>query len=542
MSLLQNPETDVTERNADQRGRKPAAIPILLALGFFLRLFHAQYRFLNADEALHYLLSVAPSLAGAYHASLTTVHPPLLILFLHYWGMIGQSELFLRLPSMLAGIGFCWLMYRWLRMVTDDDVALLGLVLLLFSPALVFLSAEIRQYALLLLFSSASLFFFESALQRRSALRMVVSAVSLYLALLTHYSSLIFALTLGVYALLRLVTARMSARVIAVWVAGQIGALGIVSVLYVTHISKLEARGAGEWIAESYLRRSIFQLGDDHVFSFVARSNLRLFHYFFCQGAVGVVALILFAVGVAFLLRQRRSADAEVTPAPWLLPILLLFPLAVNCALAVLRIYPYGGTRHNSYLAIFIFPAISTALARWRKPWKLQKFIVIAIVLAICNLFPAPIDQYIRLRDQKRARMAAAVEVLKKIPAGSAILTDDQGALLLSYYLCHHQVAQVEQAQPFLESSCGDLSVVALDPRKWIFKPDTFAQELSDAQQEYNWTEATSPWLFQAGWFIDKEPELREELRAYGCTPGTQYGHNILLCRLTVPRADSRPN
>src|SRR6266496_2304560 len=111
----------------------------LLIGGLALRLFHAGYRFLNADEVLHYILSVQKSFSATYGASLTTAHPPLLIIFLHYWGMLGHSELFLRLPSVLAGTGFCWVMYRWLRLVVDEATARLALTLLLFSPALILL-------------------------------------------------------------------------------------------------------------------------------------------------------------------------------------------------------------------------------------------------------------------------------------------------------------------------------------------------------------------------------------------------------------------
>ncbi len=102
----------------------------LLVLGSALRLANAAYRFLNADEALHYLLSIQSSLAATYKASLTTVHPPLLIVFLHYWGAIGHSEFVLRLPSIVVGILFCWVMFCWLSRVTDSATAQIAFVLL----------------------------------------------------------------------------------------------------------------------------------------------------------------------------------------------------------------------------------------------------------------------------------------------------------------------------------------------------------------------------------------------------------------------------
>jgi predicted membrane-bound mannosyltransferase len=173
--------------SALKTAQQSLALPIvLLVIGFMVRLAQAAYRFLNPDEALHYLLGVQPSLLAAYNASLTTAHPPLLIVFLHYWGMMGHSELFLRLPSLLAGTAFCWIIFCWLRRVTNDSTALVGLILLLFSPALVLLSAEVRQYSLLLLFCAASLYWLDRAIQENSISGLLISSGALYLALLTH--------------------------------------------------------------------------------------------------------------------------------------------------------------------------------------------------------------------------------------------------------------------------------------------------------------------------------------------------------------------
>jgi len=185
--LRPNSETMKEASPPEVRGRG-ALLLVLLTLGFALRFWNAAYRFLNADEALHYLLSVQSSLAAAYRASFTTVHPPLLIIFLHYWGMLGRSELFLRLPSVIAGTTFCWVIFCWLRRETNYSTALIGLTLLLFSPALILLSAEVRQYDFLLLFCASSLYFLDRAISENSASMMLVSLLLLYLALLTHYS------------------------------------------------------------------------------------------------------------------------------------------------------------------------------------------------------------------------------------------------------------------------------------------------------------------------------------------------------------------
>lgn len=507
----------------------------VLALGSLLRLGNAAYRFLNPDEALHYLLSLQPSFSATYRATLTTAHPPLLILLLHGWGSIAHSELFLRLPSVLAGTLFCAVMFLWLERVTDYVTAFIALMLLLFSPALIQVSAEVRQYGLLLLFCSLSLYFLDWALEEDSVARLLLSTAALYLALLTHYSSLIFALTLSLYGLMRLLATRARSPMILVWVGAQLGALALVSFLLLHHVSRLKASGLAQSIAGSYLRRSVLQPGQNPLW-FVGRANLRLFHYFFSQGAIGALALALFLCGLFLLLRTPRDGSQVRSASSRQVGLLLAFPLVVNCALALVRVYPYGGTRHNSYLAMFAIPGIALTLARAKLGRSWVKPLGIGIILAVCNLFPSPQGEYIRARDQSRRLMTQAIASLRSLPAESTILTDDQGGLLLSYYLCQAKVAQIEQQpfQLFLRSRCGSDWVISLDPELWIFKAETFPSTFDALQRTYDLSPGTQLWLFQAGWFIDQEYALRDELHRLGCSPHQEFGRNMFWCRLTV--------
>ncbi len=127
----------------------------LLAAGLIVRLWHAWGTYLNPDEALHFYSANQISWWLTYKSSLTLYHPPLLVLLLHAWRSLGTSELILRLPSILAGTAFCWFLYRWLGMLFGESVAWIGFVFALFLPSSIDLSAEIRQYALLLAFAMA---------------------------------------------------------------------------------------------------------------------------------------------------------------------------------------------------------------------------------------------------------------------------------------------------------------------------------------------------------------------------------------------------
>src|SRR5258708_3693783 len=219
-----------------------AAIFVVLA-GFLARLWAASGIFVNADVVLLFRLDNQAALAMAYGQSTTAAHPPLLMLFLYYWRALGTSDLWLRLPSVIAGAIFCWVFFKWLTQVTDPLTGFIGLLFVSFLLPIIMLAAEVRQYALLLAFAVGALYFLDRAFAERSAGLMMASTLCLYLAMLTHYSAFLFAAALGIYALLWIFMRHMPMKVIITWVVGQLGALALAVFLYKTHLSKI---GAGE--------------------------------------------------------------------------------------------------------------------------------------------------------------------------------------------------------------------------------------------------------------------------------------------------------
>src|SRR6202167_2081354 len=147
------PQVQIESRRTDDFGlwfpahTNLAAIAVTL-LGFLARLWTASGTFLNPDEALHFRLANQVSLALAYKQSLTAAHPPLLILLLYFWRVLGTSELWLRMPTVLAGTVFCWMFYKWLSKTAGSVAGFIGLLLVAFLPPIILISAEIRQYAL----------------------------------------------------------------------------------------------------------------------------------------------------------------------------------------------------------------------------------------------------------------------------------------------------------------------------------------------------------------------------------------------------------
>jgi hypothetical protein len=507
---------------------------LVFAVGFVARLTQAWQYFLNPDEALHNLLATQSSLSLAYKAALTNAHPPLLILVLYYWRSLGQSELMLRMPSVLAGTASCWIAYQWLKLVTDRSTALVGLLVLSFAPSLIGLSAEVRQYALLLFFMACCLYFSERALRENSLWFMILFSLSLYGALLTHYSSLIFAFTMGIYMLVRLYPFGRSPRLLAAWISGQVGALILVAYFLITHVARLKETGMDQSIAETWLRRSIYHPGENNLAVFVAWQTVRVFTFLFSHGLVGTLALLVFLAGMVSLVRGKRLWN-EHGPTARELGLLIGLPFVVNCSVAVAGLYPYGGTRHNVFLGLFAVTGICIGLAAWTPRWLWIELLVVVAALAVCNFFPAP-PPLIRARNHSRALMAAAMEALRhSAPPGSVIFSDYESGLLLGYYACGHGVVQVlPPYQSFSRADCGPYTVIAARPQEWKFYADELPGQLATIRETYGLPAGSKIWLFNAGWITDSTPALSKELQQFGCSQPQRFGENIFLCRLAL--------
>jgi hypothetical protein len=517
-------------------------LPLLIvALGFVVRIIPASRLFLNPDEALHNLLASQTSVLRAWAAALTNAHPPFLILLLYYWRSLGHSELWLRLPSVLAGTAACWLIYQWLRLVSDRFTAWLGLLLACFAPSLILLSAEIRQYALLLFFIAGCLWLSELAIQRNSPGLMALFSLSLYGALLTHYSALMFAFAIGVYMLARMYPYGRRGLCLT-WASGQIVGIAIAAYFLFTHIPRLRETGMVRADLESYLRKAVFHPGERNPLTFVAAQTLSVFTYVFSHGLIGSLMLLAFVGGLFWLLRDKPGQGKPSTAGPSSreLALLLGLPFVVNWAVSLAGLYPPGTTLHSSLPAPFAIAGAGLGITRIPGDRR-AKISTVLLALLICNFFPAP-PPPIRAKDHSATLMNDAVAYMHaSVPAGSAILTDYESGLLLGYYFCGHGVVQVFPPQrPIARAGCGQYAVIATSFRDWKFTADTFPAQFAQANNLR--TPGTEIWLFYAGWINDSAPSLKKELEPFGCPAPRSFGENILVCRLTpdAPASDLR--
>jgi hypothetical protein len=522
-----------------------AAVAVTL-LGLLVRVWVASGTFLNPDEALHFRLANQLSLALAYKESLTASHPPLLILVLYFWRLLGTSELWLRLPLVLASIAFCWMFYQWLAHAAGYLTGFIGLLFVAFLPPIVLLSSEIRQYPLLLAFLASSLFFLDDAFAKNSAGKIATSTLCLYLAMLSQYSAFLFAAALGIYALLRILAKHPSARLISVWAAGQLGALALALILYRTHISQLALRESGTalqgWMGQSFLSRSYFDAAHDNPLMFLVGHSFGVFQYYFGQLAVGDAMGLMFLVGVALLLRGKafyedQASDAQAPDDPSscrYLGILLLLPFVIACGASLSKLYPYGGTRHVAFLIIPAVAGVSVAIVRLSHGRWVRALAIAAFVLVACIALGKPRPPRMERADQSRAQMAAAIEFVRQnVHPSDLIFTDYQSDLLLGHYLCRQQPISFDSAPATFEQfSCAGRRVVSTDRERWTFSDD-FPREWQQFAQAYRLEPGDTVWIVQAGWGVDRPQDLRR-LAEFHYLNFDSFGNNIKIFKLTI--------
>src|SRR6266852_8385800 len=461
----------------------------VLLLGFLLRLWKASGTFLNLDEAMHFLAAHKPSMAEAYRASLNLAHPPLLILLLNLWRRLGTSELVLRLPSVIAGTIFCWIFFKWLTRLLGPVAGWVGLVLVSFLPSFVELSSEVRQYPLLLGFLIAAAYVLELALAGNSASRMLLVFVFLYLAMLTHFSAILFVGAVGLYSLWRLSSARLSQSVIAIWIAGQAGTLGLFAYLYRTHIANLKDSTAAQHM-QVLLANSYFHWGHDHLLPFIFARTFGVLQYTFGQLAVGDIAGVLFVIGVALLLkgngvRGRRMQD-PLRPSSRQVGVFLLLPFLINCVAAMFDLYPYGGTRHSAFLMPFAVAGVSYAIAKVARQRLAHALGTALLIIAVCQGVGRPHRPYMLREDQRRANMTQAMDAIRQqVQPGDTLFVDFQTSFLLRFYLCPKVDDGEFSASGFRTFSCAGKRVIATNSETNVLTADTFARRWTEMVSAY---------------------------------------------------------
>lgn len=514
----------------------------IVGLGFLLRVREAWGTFLNPDEALHFFIANRSSLSAVYKASLTQAHPPLLFFLLYGLRAFGNSEFILRLPTIVAGTLFCWVFFKWLTRILGLTAGLAGLVLAALLPPMVSVTAQVRQYGLLLVFAVCALWFLERALEENSAKLMLISAAALWLAMLAHYSALLFAVSIGVYAIARFCERRASAHTVIAWITGEVVALALAVLLYVTHISKIRGTTMAEQAFDGWLRKSYFHHGQDNFVSFLVTRSFSFFQFTVGQLVVGDLIALVWVAGIILLLRGKF----QISLKRYEVIAIFVLPFALNYGAALLDRYPYGGTRHCIYLAIFALAAVSAGVAYIAGQDSLRALAISGLIVTLCFVFRTNHAPYISRADQSRTNMYSAVSFVRdQIPVDAPIFVDYESGIELGHYLCQQQPISYEGSIPdFLVFNCGGHRVISTIPDVWAFTPSVFVKEWETLVRAGSLNPGTTVWVGQLGWMVKLDDDLRK-VREFQNLQTQTFGNNLRFFKMTVgqsmPNAGSLP-
>jgi hypothetical protein len=322
------------------------------------------------------------------------------------------------------------------------------LVLLSFSPALVALSGQLRDYSLLLLLIAAALAVFERAMEKGSQLAIVASSTFLSLAILTHYSAFFVALALFIYGLVCLRTGRLPAGFARTWAACQAGVGALCLFLAGTHVADLRGSSLERLVMTRMLRAEYFQANQDRLFDFLFRQTAAVFRFLCGSATAGAIACALAVAGLVILAMKRNFSA-----------LLLALPFLLSAGASLMDVYPYGGTRHSVFLLVFASAAIGvtlSALAAGRL-WPAVLLVAVLAPVSLSTFLAAP-------ERHSAARMKAAInEFRAAAPPGNLLFMDLETGRILDYYLERKAWTALRTGlQGFWESSAGGYRIVGL--------------------------------------------------------------------------------
>lgn len=338
----------------DHRTEKYAACLALalVAMAATLAVHYAGATIFNPDEAEKVVRALAPDALSALRNSRSVSHPPLVVMLAHAQSYGGVSELWLRLPSLLAMPLAAGFLYAWLRRLAGVSAAIAGLAFFVASPAALSAATEVREYGLLLACTTAALLSAERVVNGGGLRWLLLHGLALAGGFLDHYSTAWVAIVVETYLLLELRRRAAPRRLWLAWIAVQLSLIALAAWTFFVHGTVFTAKvGIGTtdlfWVARG------FPQGESW-WAFTTTRLPQVFEFFAGGWIAGWMALALYSVAVAAVVRGK------LRPA---VLMLIVLPLLLGLGLGLARLYPLAGMRQVTYLLPFVAAGVGIGAA-----------------------------------------------------------------------------------------------------------------------------------------------------------------------------------
>lgn len=161
-------------------------IVLIIILAVVLRLINIDQS-LWLDEASQVILSNKPLVEIIFDRQ-ADFHPPLSYLLTHFWVLLGNQEIWLRLLPIIFGVGTVFILYSLCLKLFNRQAAVLASLLLAISPYHIYYSQEVRMYSALGFFAILSMYFLVLTLNKTASIWNRTGYILVTICLIhTHY-------------------------------------------------------------------------------------------------------------------------------------------------------------------------------------------------------------------------------------------------------------------------------------------------------------------------------------------------------------------
>ena len=191
----------------------------------------------------------------------------------------------------------------------------------------------------------------------------------------------------------------------------------------------MEADATTNWLRDSY-----FEPGRETIVHFVVESTAKWFYVYFSPSRLALIPAAGFIAGALWIIWAGLRRSNGRTPAA--LGLFLFIPFGLNALAGLLRLYPYGGSRHCVYLLLFVTAGISWLAARTFGNRLVPLVAASLLAAAFWHLDTGPVSHAALRAPQDKRLMTEAISFLREsVPRGQPIVVDHQSGVLLTYYL-----------------------------------------------------------------------------------------------------------
>ena len=180
---------------------------VIIFLGVFLRLHYGFSTDLWGDEAISFFIAKNTSWFDLIFSGpnyYDTVHPPFYYLFLKFFLIISNHDIYLRAISLILFFPSAYLVWLIGRQIGDKTEALFALALFSTHPLLVNLSFQVRSYSLTMFLVLVSIYEFILQLKAPSSTKGILLGITLSLSFWTSYASIWLIIGLFLFLLMQI--------------------------------------------------------------------------------------------------------------------------------------------------------------------------------------------------------------------------------------------------------------------------------------------------------------------------------------------------